>query len=53
LDCRGHADTSFPDPTQVGDDGVYFLVRGVNACGPAATQGWGDDSLERPRPAYP
>lgn len=35
------------------DDGWYYLVRGVNACGPPPGAGWGRDSRGTPRPACP
>ena len=38
-------------PLPIGDQ--YYLVRGVNACGPIATQGWGKDSLGNPHLACP
>ena len=45
--------SSWIDSRPVQDDGFYYLVRAANACGPAATQGWGSDSLGRARPACP
>jgi CSLREA domain-containing protein len=41
------------DARPVTDIGWYYLVRGVNACGPAPGQGWGRDSLGTERPACP
>jgi predicted outer membrane repeat protein len=42
-------DTVPPGP----GEGFYYLVRGVNACGPAGPTGWGKDSLGVDRPACP
>jgi hypothetical protein len=43
----------FVDARLVTDRGWYYLVRGINACGPAVGQGWGRDSLGAARPACP
>ena len=44
---------TWTDARPVVDDGFYYLVRAVNACGPAVAQGWGSDSFGRARPACP
>ena len=49
----GVAGTTFTDTRPVTADGWYYLVRAVNPCGPPVGQGWGSDSLGRPRPACP
>ena len=41
------------DDRSVTDDGFYYLVRRVNACGPAAGEGWGIDSLGTARMPCP
>jgi hypothetical protein len=51
--ATGVGGTSWEDARAVIDRGWYYLVRGVNACGPSMGDGWGRDSLGSDRPACP
>lgn len=44
---------SWPDGRAIADIGWYYLVRGVNACGPVRGAGWGSDAQGSPRPTCP
>jgi hypothetical protein len=44
---------SFADATPAAAEGLYWLVRGVNACGPPAGSGWGSGSDGTPHAACP
>ena len=41
------------DARPVTDDGLYYVVRAVNACGPGPGAGWGRGTRPEPRPACP
>ena len=45
--------TIWTDPIATPNDGFYYVVRAVNACGPPTMERWGLDSLDAERPACP